>query len=37
MEWKGLKKPIEVEEQKLGSTPERNGFTLVEWGGTILK
>lgn len=33
MTYKGLKKPIEIEEQKL-VTPERNGFTVVEWGGT---
>ncbi len=37
MEWKALTKPIEVEEQKLERAPKREGFTLVEWGGTILK
>lgn len=37
MEWKALKTPINVKEQKLPATPERKGFTLVEWGGTILK
>ena len=33
MTFKGLENPIEVEEQKL-ETPERKGFTAVEWGGT---
>ena len=37
MEWKALSKPIKVEEQKLEQAPKRTGFTLVEWGGTILK
>ena len=37
MEWKALDAPIEVKEQKLPVTPAREGFTLVEWGGTILK
>lgn len=36
MTYKGLKKPIEIEEQKL-VTPERNGFTAVEWGGTEIE
>lgn len=36
MEYKGLKEPIEVEQQKLDSS-ERNGFTVVEWGGTEIK
>ena len=36
MTFKGLKEPIEVEEQKL-VTPERKGFTVVEWGGTEIK
>ena len=36
MTFKGLEKPIDVEEQKL-VTPERNGFTVVEWGGTEIK
>lgn len=35
MEYKGLEAPIEVKEQTLHS-PERKGFTLVEWGGTKL-
>ena len=37
MEWKALTAPISVKEQKLPKTPARKGFTLVEWGGTILK
>lgn len=37
MEWKALDAPISVREQKLPETPTRKGFTLVEWGGTILK
>lgn len=36
MTFKGLETPIEVKEQKLDS-PERNGFTVVEWGGTEIK
>ena len=36
MEFKALDAPIQVKEQKLPTTPERKGFTLVEWGGTIL-
>lgn len=36
MDYKALDKPIEVKEQKL-TTPERNGFTVVEWGGSIIK
>lgn len=36
MTYKGLKKPIEVKGQEL-VTPERNGFTVVEWGGTEIK
>ena len=36
MTFKGLEKPIEVAEQKL-DTPERIGFTVVEWGGTEIK
>ena len=37
MEWKALDAPIEVKTQTLPATPERKGFTLVEWGGTILE
>lgn len=33
---KPLQKPIDIEPQKL-SAPERKGFTVVEWGGTLLK
>lgn len=36
MEWKGLNKYIEVEEQQLEKA-ERNGYTVVEWGGTEIK
>ncbi|MBO7717932.1 hypothetical protein J6S37_00335, partial [Candidatus Saccharibacteria bacterium] len=33
---KKLDNPIEVEEQILGAAPERNGFTVVEWGGSVI-
>lgn len=33
MNFKGLSEAIKVEEQKL-VTPSRNGYTVVEWGGT---
>ena len=36
MLFKGLDEPIDVEEQIL-ETPERKGFTVVEWGGTELQ
>lgn len=36
MTFKGLEKPIEVTQQEL-ITPERVGFTIVEWGGTEIK
>ena len=36
MTYKGLDKPIDVEEQQL-ETPERTGFVAVEWGGTEIK
>ena len=36
MIFRGLESPMEVEEQKL-DTPERKGFTVVEWGGTEIK
>ena len=36
MTFKGLNNPIEVKEQQL-TTPERNGFVAVEWGGTEIK
>lgn len=35
MEVKGLKKPIDIEIQELEKV-ERNGYTVVEWGGTEL-
>jgi hypothetical protein len=36
MQYKALDKPITVQEQVL-ETPNRVGFTVVEWGGTIIK
>ena len=36
MVFKPLDSYIEVEEQKI-ETPTRNGFTVVEWGGSVLK
>ena len=36
MEWKGLEKYKEVKEQKLEKV-QREGFTVVEWGGTEIK
>jgi len=36
MVYKPLEEVIQVEEQKL-MTPIRTGFTVVEWGGTIVK
>ena len=36
MEWKALEEAIKVKEQVLEEAPKRNGFTVVEWGGTIL-
>ena len=36
MEFKGLNKEIKVKGQEL-SKVNRNGFVLVEWGGTELK
>ena len=36
MEWKALDAPIKVKQQNLPAAPIREGFTLVEWGGTIL-
>ena len=36
MIFEGLNEYREVEEQVLTPTPERNGFTVVEWGGTDL-
>lgn len=36
MLFEGLDKNKEIEEQVLMPAPERNGFTVVEWGGTDL-
>ena len=36
MDWKGLDEKIEVQEQNL-ETPIREGYTVVEWGGTEIK
>lgn len=36
MEFKGLEEAVEIEEQQL-ETPERTGYTVVEWGGTEIK
>ena len=36
MDWKGLEEPIKVQEQEL-ETPSREGYTVVEWGGTKIK
>ncbi len=36
MTYKGLKEPIDIKEQKL-VTPSREGFVVVEWGGTEIK
>jgi hypothetical protein len=30
MDWKAIDEPIDIPEQHL-TTPERNGFTVVEW------
>jgi len=35
-DYKGLETPVRVTNQKL-ETPEREGFTLVEWGGRIYR
>ena len=35
MTWKSLEEPVEIEPQEL-KAPERNGFTVVEWGGSEL-
>ena len=34
MTYRGLDQPIDVTEQQLPETPTRQGFTLVEWGGS---
>jgi hypothetical protein len=33
MDWKPLTEEVEIEPQNLTAL-ERNGFTVVEWGGT---
>lgn len=34
MEYSNLEKPVKVKEQVLPQKPSRDGFTVVEWGGT---
>lgn len=34
MDYKPLEQPINIEEPEL-TTPDRNGFTVVEWGGAL--
>ena len=36
MQFKPLEEYIEIPKQEL-TTPERNGFVVVEWGGTEIK
>ena len=36
MAWTALDAPVDIEPQRL-TTPERDGFTVVEWGGAELK
>lgn len=36
LEFEGLEKPVNLIHQKL-SAPKRQGFTLIEWGGLLLK
>ncbi len=36
MDWQKLKAPISIPEPKI-ETPVRRGFTLVEWGGLLMK
>lgn len=36
MAWTPLNEPVDIEPQRL-TTPERDGFTVVEWGGAELK
>lgn len=35
MAWKSLDEPVQIEPQSLDS-PERRGFTVVEWGGSFV-
>jgi hypothetical protein len=37
MDWQPLSSPISIEPQILPPTPERTGFTAVEWGGLLYK
>ncbi len=37
MVWKAVDKPYKVAEQILPKTPNRTGFTVVEWGGVQIK
>jgi hypothetical protein len=37
MDWSPLSAPISLATSTLPTTPVRNGFTLVEWGGTLYK
>ena len=36
MKYKPINEKIKIKEQKL-TTPNRSGFTVVEWGGTLIK
>lgn len=36
MAWKGVDEFVEIEPQPI-KEPERNGFTVIEWGGTEIK
>ena len=36
MDYKPLDNKINIKEQQL-STPTRKGFTVVEWGGSLIK
>lgn len=36
MAFKSLEKPVDIEPQTV-ETPQRNGFTVVEWGGSEIK
>lgn len=36
MAFKALEKPVDIEPQTV-ETPQRNGFTVVEWGGSEIK
>ncbi len=35
MDYTPLDRPISVEPENLGTTPKRNGFTVIEWGGVL--